>query len=95
MEEKVPLDLETHAANYRGQMKVLRLQQIAKTSTSPALKSDAVRMAYTEVKNNTQNIDSFTKISQLAKDLLVQGCDEDHQWCHMVRLSCSAPTPHV
>lgn len=87
MEEKVPLDLEAHAANYRGQMKVLRLQQIAKTSTSAALKSDAIRMAYAEVKHKTQNVDSFMKICQLAKDALVQGCDDDHPWCHMVSLS--------
>lgn len=83
----MPLDLEAHAANYRGQMKVLRLQQIAKTSTSAALKSDAIRMAYAEVKHKTQNVDSFMKICQLAKDALVQGCDDDHPWCHMVSLS--------
>lgn len=82
--EKGSLDLDAYAANYRGPMKVLRLQQIARTSTSLALKSDALRMAYTEVKHNTQNVDSFVKICQMAKDAAVQGCDEDHPWCHMV-----------
>lgn len=93
MEEKTPLDLESYSSNYRGQMKVLRLQQIARTSSSHTLKSDALRMAYTEVKNNTQNVDLFLKICQMAKEATVQGCEEDHPWCNNVGVSVSLSLP--
>jgi hypothetical protein len=92
MEDKLPLDLDAYASNYRGQMKVLRLQQIVRSTTSPALQGDALRMAYNEVLQNTQNVELFNKICQTARELNIQGCEEDHQWLQMVCISDGRPT---
>lgn len=103
--EKLPIDLEAHANNYRGQIKLQRLLHIARSTVVPDLRGDALRLAYTEVKAHSYNTAMFGKVCNLAVELGVSGCDPDPDWTAKVAcrseplligvLLCLAETSHM
>lgn len=82
--DKLPIDLEAHANHYRGQIKVQRLLHIARSTSIADLRSDALRLAYTEVKAHSYNTVLFGKVCSLAVELGISGCDPDAEWTSKV-----------
>lgn len=85
--DKLPIDLDAHANNYRGQIKVQRMLHISRSTANHSLRSDALRLAYTEVKTHSYNTLLFGKVCSLATELGVSGCDNDAEWTSKVGIS--------
>jgi hypothetical protein len=87
MDEGSAFDLDSYIGNYRGQMKIMRLLHIARTAPSDRLRADALRVAYSDVKKNSTNVQLFCRVVQQAADMKISGCEVDDQWVRTVRLT--------